>query len=203
MKLRWILLVTTALLLTVALSPLHIANAFADVASYVLTCSSLSASGTADTPYVILWVEIDGEEFYQVVAVNNGAFSGTLAFPEVADGTNVPVQIWGALTADAEYENWDEDEYFKDLLPCVKMAESSTTTEIGPDIPASFTMRTIFCDTPVYDSPAGSLVGSAAVTAGQTFYAAPTDTIAADGSHWTQFFDGAWTYPYIPSVCVQ
>ncbi len=61
----------------------------------------------------------------------------------------------------------------------------------------------MICDTPVYGSPAGAAVTGASVTIGQTFYANPVDTIAADGTHWTQFFDGAWTYPYLPSVCVQ
>jgi hypothetical protein len=91
----------------------------------------------------------------------------------------------------------DEDDYFEDYFACVPAAEN------GPDIPANFTMQSIICDTPIYDSPAGSLVGSATVYAGQTFYADPVDTLAADGSHWTQLFVGAWTYPYIPSACVQ
>jgi hypothetical protein len=64
-------------------------------------------------------------------------------------------------------------------------------------------LRVIICDIPVFESPAGVVIPGANVFAGQTFYADPFDTIAADGSHWTQFFDGAFAYPFIPSVCVQ
>lgn len=75
--------------------------------------------------------------------------------------------------------------------------------EPSPDIPAAYVLRVIICDIPVFESPAGVVIPGANVFAGQTFYADPFDTIAADGSHWTQFFDGAFAYPFIPSVCVQ
>ena len=83
------------------------------------------------------------------------------------------------------------------VLPIVPFVEPS------PDIPAAYVLRVIICDIPVFESPAGVVIPGANVFAGQTFYADPFDTIAADGSHWTQLFDGAFAYPFIPSVCVQ
>ena len=203
MKLRWILFVATALLLTILVSPLQTANAYADVSSYALTCSSFSASGSSDAPYVTLSVsDYDGIlDYFIVIPVVSGTYSGTLTFPGFPAGTLLDVEVWGSLNTYSTYEDdgyWDEDSYFYDYINCVPAPVGN-----GPDIPASFTMHTIICDTPVYDSPVGSLVGSASVKLGQTFYANPVDAIAADGSHWTQIFVGAWTYPYIPSACAQ
>ena len=75
--------------------------------------------------------------------------------------------------------------------------------ELGPDVPAAYTLRVMICDTVLYDSPAGSVIPNTSVVIGQIFSADPVDAIAADGTHWTQIFVGAWNKPYVPSVCVQ
>ncbi len=73
----------------------------------------------------------------------------------------------------------------------------------GAPIPAGFQLHTITCDTPVYDSPAGSPVGENRIRAGQTWYVNPTAKTADDGSSWTEVFVAGYKNGYVPSSCVQ
>lgn len=75
--------------------------------------------------------------------------------------------------------------------------------ELSPDVPAAYALRVMICDTPLYDSPAGSVIPNTSVVIGQIFSVDPVDAIAADGTHWTQIFVGGWSNPFVPSVCVQ
>ena len=200
MKPRRILFIIVALLLIGVFAPLQIVNAQAPanltVTNFNLGCGGISVTGSSDAPYIyVLAANIEIPlPFIAFIPVINGQFSFSQSFPETPEGTLTVLML---IPADGGDESAIAiGEMWYTMEPC-------HPTEFGPDIPAAFEMRTIICDTPIYDSPAGSLVGSAAVTIGQTFYANPVDAIAADGTHWTQIFDGAWTYPYIPSVCVQ
>ncbi len=202
MKLRWILLLAAALLLTVLVSPLHTVKADAYVGDYAITCSSFSASGPSDAPFVTLYVSTDGEDtayYFVIVPVVNGTYSGTLNFPAYPAGTEIFFEVWGTLNLYNDYGDdgyWDEGDFEYDYVNCVPGAN-------GPNIPAGYVLSSIICDTPIYDSPAGSLVGSASVKLGQTFYVNPVAAVAPDGSHWRQIFVGGWVNGYIPSVCVQ
>ncbi|HEX3052778.1 MAG TPA: hypothetical protein VHP83_19120 [Aggregatilineaceae bacterium] len=73
----------------------------------------------------------------------------------------------------------------------------------GAPIPAGFQLRTITCDTPVYDSPAGSPVGENRIRAGQTWYVNTTAKTAGDGSSWSEVFVAGYKNGYVPSSCVQ
>ncbi len=201
MKPRRILFIIVALLFIGVFAPLQIVNAepiaSLNVTNYNLGCGTISVTGTSDAPYVYVnAVNVEfSVPFTTLVPVINGQFSFSQSFAETPAGTFTVLVLAPADGSDLQNiaiigEAWIAIDFCR-------------PTEYGPDIPAAFEMRTIICDTPIYDNPAGSLVGSAAVTTGQTFYANPVDAVAADGSHWTQIFDGAWTYPYIPSVCVQ
>lgn len=73
----------------------------------------------------------------------------------------------------------------------------------GPAIPGKFALRTILCDTPVYDAPAGLPVGNNMVFSGQTWYVNTTPVIGGDGQLWTEIFVAGKYNGYIPSRCVE
>jgi nucleoid-associated protein YgaU len=73
----------------------------------------------------------------------------------------------------------------------------------GPGIPAGFVLRTITCNTAIFDRPAGQAVGSNRVTSGQTWYinSKPSDP-DANGRRWTEIFVSGFLNGYIPAECV-
>ena len=73
----------------------------------------------------------------------------------------------------------------------------------GPAIPGQFVLRTIICDTPVYDGPAGLTVGTNVITTGQTWYVNTSPVLGADGQLWTEIFVAGLHNGYIPSRCVE
>jgi hypothetical protein len=109
MKLRWILLLAAALLLTVLVSPIHTANAYADVSSYAATCSSFSATGSSDAPYVTLAVYdyVTDADYFTIIPVIDGTYSGTLTFPAFPAGSQLQIYVWGSLDLYTDYEDPD------------------------------------------------------------------------------------------------
>ncbi len=73
----------------------------------------------------------------------------------------------------------------------------------GSPTPPDYVLRTILCDTAVFDTPGGSPVGDNAVTAGQTWFASTTLETAPDGSAWVAVFVAGDKVPYIPAQCVR
>ncbi|MBE2267345.1 MAG: hypothetical protein IAE80_03875 [Anaerolinea sp.] len=74
----------------------------------------------------------------------------------------------------------------------------------GPARPSNFVMRTITCDTPVYNVPSGNPVGAGRVTMGQTWFVNPTPiTSPVDGTSWTEIFVQSNPNPFIPTTCVR
>jgi hypothetical protein len=71
----------------------------------------------------------------------------------------------------------------------------------GPAHPDDFVLRTITCDTPVYNSAGGTPVAGAKITAGQTWFVSP-EQINVGGTWWTEVFAGGWIDGFIPSACV-
>jgi hypothetical protein len=72
----------------------------------------------------------------------------------------------------------------------------------GAPIPSGFVLRTITCNTPVYDTAAGKPLSSGeAVTAGQTWYVSPTPKLVAKAS-WTEIFNNGYSDGFIPTQCV-
>jgi len=73
----------------------------------------------------------------------------------------------------------------------------------GRGIPSGFVLKTITCDTAVYDAPAGRpLATGEALKAGQTWFVNPSPIKGADGKSWTEFFPSGNTDAYIPTACV-
>jgi hypothetical protein len=72
----------------------------------------------------------------------------------------------------------------------------------GPAIPSSFQLRSVTCNTPVYDQPAGTPVSGTEITAGQTWYISPTPVMAANGTSWTEIFTSSSPDGFIPTSCV-
>ena len=74
----------------------------------------------------------------------------------------------------------------------------------GPRRPSNFVMRTITCDTPVYNVPSGNPVGAGRVTTGQTWFVNPTPIISpVDDSSWTEIFVQSSPNPFVPTACVR
>ncbi len=73
----------------------------------------------------------------------------------------------------------------------------------GVPTPPDFVLRTVLCDTAVYDTPGGAPVGDNAVTTGQTWFASTTPEMAPDGSAWVAIFVSGEKSPYIPAQCVR
>jgi hypothetical protein len=69
-------------------------------------------------------------------------------------------------------------------------------------IPAGFVLHWLTCNTPVYNTPAGSQVGQSAVTTGQTWYINPKPVSAGDGSSWTEIFVAGLLNGYVPTSCI-
>lgn len=68
----------------------------------------------------------------------------------------------------------------------------------GAPIPSGFVLRTITCDTPVYDAAGGHPLSTGEkVTAGQTWFVSPTAQ-----SGWTEIFNNGFSDGFIPSSCV-
>lgn len=203
------ILMSLSLVLLVALLIIPTAGISADatVTSLTLTCSSLQATGTSDAPYVTLYVvdEVTNVEYYAFFPVTGGVFNYTLTFPAYPAGTLLDVEIWGTLAPYTEFSDpnyWDLGAYYEGVpTACVPVPEDPIDVP-GPGIPAGFELRTILCDVPVYNLPAGSPVGSDMLRAGQTWYVNPTPVEAADGTSWTEVFVSSYINPYIPTACV-
>jgi hypothetical protein len=72
----------------------------------------------------------------------------------------------------------------------------------GAPIPTGFVLRTITCDTPVYDTAGGKPVGDNKVTNGQTWYVNPTP-VSANGQSWTEIFVAGYINGFVLTSCVQ
>ena len=72
----------------------------------------------------------------------------------------------------------------------------------GPPIPSGFVLRTITCNTPVYESAGGRAVSTGeAITAGQTWFVSPTP-VTVGGTSWTEIFVSGTPNVFIPTSCV-
>jgi hypothetical protein len=74
----------------------------------------------------------------------------------------------------------------------------STTT-----FPTGFVLRTIICNTPVYERPGGQAVGNNAIRLGQTWFINPIPVKDAKGIPWTEIYVGSLPTVYIPTGCVR
>ena len=105
-----------ALVLVVGLSP-RSAQASATVTTFDVTCTSFTASGTSTSPLVTIFAanETTNEDYFVIVPVVAGSFTGTVNFPEAASGASFTLQVWGSLNTytnigDSGY--WDNESFF-------------------------------------------------------------------------------------------
>jgi hypothetical protein len=174
------------------------ANAVADVTSYSTGCSSFSASGTTNAPYLVVEVYNPGTglDLYLAAQPATSPFSLTVTYPAQSAGTDLEFWVWGSPTNDPD--DWDSEPFFYTEANCTQRKELG-----APGIPDGFVFASIICNTPVYNTPAGQPVGDAAVTAGQTWYVNPKPVDGDDGKQWTEIYVSSTTNPYIPTACVQ
>jgi hypothetical protein len=88
------------------------------------------------------------------------------------------------------------------ITVCTTATSTSTNNVPGPAIPDGFVLRTIKCTVAIYNTPAGTPVGTNKVLAGQTWYINPKPIRGKNGKRWTELFTGGWTNGYIPTSCV-
>lgn len=123
------------------------------------SCDWLSVTGTATSPYVTIYAYnySTNMEYFIVVPVTGGTYSGTLTFPLAPEGTEFLLQFWGSLNPYTNlYDSgwWDgEPLYIVDPIACGSTLDNSCTYPL----PA---------DAVVYEVPAGA----------PAFYAADFDT---------------------------
>jgi hypothetical protein len=189
------LVVVVVMLAVVQIMPVA---AFTTVSSYSATCSSFSASGTTNAPYVVFYVEYydssSGDYMYyaEVFPNSTGSYSHSISFPAFPTGGSSYYYTWGSPTNSVN--DYDDEDYF--------YAELSCQPAQAPGIPAGFVLRPIWCDVAVYNTPNGSPVGSARIRANQTWFVNPVPVPGSDGRDWTEIFAGGFTNGYIPTVCV-
>jgi hypothetical protein len=134
-------------------------------------------------------------------------------------GTPVPANTPVTLYAVLHPRNGSSDPNGPDIVARDSITVNCTTLEIIPDVvpdapsipnaprspslPAGFVLRTITCNTPVFDSPGGVQVGANALRAGQTWYVNPTPVDGTDNQLWTEVFVSGFNNVYVPSACVQ
>lgn len=199
-------IIVTMLCLGLLMATVVRASADAFVSSWSATCSSLRATGTTDAPYVTLYAYnlSDNVEYSAVYPVTGGSFDFTLPYTEAAEGSQFEFQVWGSLATYKDFTDplyWDNGAFFNIYgVPCSN--GNAGPDAPAPNVPAGFVMATITGNTPVYNLPGGTPVGSDGVTAGQTWYVNPVPVIADDGSSWTEIYVAGFQNPFIPTAFV-
>lgn len=194
--------------LTVVMGVVFVLPAFAaaTITSYDVSCNHFSVSGTSDAPYVVVEVRADfmivSGAVYPVVG---GSYTASDTFADHAPGTQIDVDVFGASdsagTWDGVLGDYVTENCVEQVLP-TPAPGGSTSTFAGPGIPNGFVFVHISCTTAVYDTPAGSPVGAAAVTEGQTWFVNPIPVEGTDGKSWTEIFVSSTINPYIPTNCI-
>lgn len=186
-----------AALFVVVLGHVAPTRAFATVSSFFAGCSTFSASGTTNAPYIAVNVRIpntDPSLFFGSFPVGaDGTFNVNVSFTPPPVGTLLEYSVWGGPLPGGWY---DGESFFATTESCLP---SSFT---GAGIPAGFVMHNIVCTVPVYTQPAGVPVGNDRVLSGQTWFVNPTPVEGADGEQWTEIFVGSAINPWIPTECV-
>ena len=72
----------------------------------------------------------------------------------------------------------------------------------GPYVPNGFVLRTITCNTAVFDMPGGQAVGDNRIVAGQTWFVNPESVADALGTAWTEIYVSGASDAYIWTSCV-
>jgi hypothetical protein len=73
----------------------------------------------------------------------------------------------------------------------------------GPAIPGGFVLRTITCDTAIYQAAGGNPVATGEhIINGQTWFVSPTPVKDAKGTSWTEIFVAGYSDGFIPTACV-
>jgi len=109
-------LLAVTVLVAVALAP-GLAVASATVTSTNLQCDSFTATGTSTSPYASVYAYNPDTnlDYFVVVPVVAGSFTGTVTFPIASPGTIFNLEVWGSLNS---YTNigdpgyWDGEAYF-------------------------------------------------------------------------------------------
>ncbi len=205
-KLRSILIISIVVSLAFGVSIYHIAHAAGPTGMYdILTfpgatttdCGTWEVTSTngVDQPGPSDYVETmtDGNGvvvFSRSQAGGVGTFmswgSGSFTTPPTANPIHEHIVMDGVVIADIFADN-----------PCLPPSVFQ-----GVPIPEGFVLRTITCDTPVYDAAGGMPLGTGeAVTNGQTWFVSPTPT-AVGGTNWTEIFNNGLKDGFIPTSCV-
>ncbi len=189
------------------------AKADAAISSYSVSCTSISARGTSNQPYVALrayignTTNIDGlaiggapkifDAWFDgspTFAVSGGQYSFSVSF-SVPQGSPISFRVFGATDSDGHH--WDGSPVFQSVA-----VASCNQSFQGPPIPAGFVMKTVTCTVPAVQSPGGDVVpGINALVPGAHWYMSPTPVKDAKGKLWTEVFLAGWNNAFIPAEC--
>jgi len=118
----------------------------------------------------------------QVVSTSDNILRGTTTITFTC--TN------GTLTASSQWS------------PTSQPASGAVIQFAGPAVPAGFVLRVITCNTPIYNTPGGTPVGSNAILAGQSWFVNPTSVKDRRGRRWTEVFAGGYSTGFVLTRCV-
>lgn len=200
MRLRTMCLVAAVIIMMTAFTmPQQSAKAYADATSVSVSCTTFTASGTTDAPYVTIYAQVSGgDAYWTIVESSGGTYSGSISYPEQTEGSSIYVEVWGSLNTYTNFEDpgyWDEGSFYENEIPC-------TASAPGPGAPAGWKLHWMACSSAVFNQPGGTPVGSDAVWAGQSFYVNPNPVLDDSGKSWSQVFVSSVISPWIPTSCV-
>ncbi len=173
------------------------AQASATVTSYTPGCGSFHVTGTTNEDSVIIAIQnldLGTLLVRQLKSTPDGTFDLTVPFVSQPKGATLRYDVFGVIGPNL----WDHESFFEVITSCI-----TPISHGSPGIPAGFILKSIICDTPVYNTPAGTAVGDAHVDTGQTFFVNPIPVSSTDGQSWTEIYVSSTTNPYIPTICTQ
>jgi len=180
------------LMLLLTLSGSHPTQAAVTNLSYSVGCSSVYVAGTTDTKSV--YIEIDnanggvlGSAYKNdPVGAALGSFGLLISFSQQQQGTVVLVYISDASGI---------------VVNETPVACTNAAPYTGIAIPPGFVLRTVVCDTAIFDGIDGMAVANNKIKAGQTWFVSPK-SLAGKKLAWTAVFVGSPDLVYIPSTCI-
>ncbi len=219
-----VIILTFITSIAVAVTP---ANANANITSSILTCNSLSISGSASTPFVGLRLargtnidlpnpnDIIYDSFFNGVPifnVINGAYTIYVSFPYQAPGATLTFRVFGAIVQNGVA--WDGGGFGTVTAQCAQTIPANfpipTLIPVGGTAPLptvggqgtadqdQFVLRTIICDTSIYNAPGGAVIANTGIKTGQTWFIRNRTSADGSGQAWAEVSIGG----FIPARCV-
>lgn len=151
-------LLLVVILMTLFGASAMVANAEASLTLGSLSCNLLEANGTSTSPYTTLYIyNYDtGLEYYSILPVTNGEWSGSVSFPEAPLGTLMYISVFGTLAPYSDFSDpnyWDGETFWEiDNVPRGVEDEPVTSSCKFP-LPADSVLYNVPAGAPAYFNP--------------------------------------------------